>query len=64
MCLLQAGGEPRAVGVEFTRSAQGPRFCARARREVVLRCVFYYPSAIPKAILITAIVRELYIHLN
>jgi choline dehydrogenase len=29
-------GDLRAVGVEFANSAEGPRYRARARREVVL----------------------------
>ena len=37
----EAGVEPRAVGVEFSSSPHGPRFRARARKEVILS---YVPS--------------------
>lgn len=29
-------GETRAVGVEFANAQDGPRYCARARKEVVV----------------------------
>jgi len=32
----KSGSEPRAVGVEFTSSHDGPRFEARASKEVIL----------------------------
>jgi choline dehydrogenase len=32
----RTGGQPRAVGVEFTSSRDGPRFIARAEKEVIL----------------------------
>jgi choline dehydrogenase len=32
----KSGDQPRAVGVEFTPSREGPRFKVRARKEVVL----------------------------
>ena len=32
----KSGDKPRAVGVEFTSSRDGPRFEARARKEVIL----------------------------
>lgn len=32
----KSGDEPRAVGVEFTSSRDGPIFKARARKEVIL----------------------------
>ena len=32
----ETGGQPRAVGVEFTPSRDGPRFTARAEKEVIL----------------------------
>lgn len=32
----KTGNQPRAVGVEFTSSRDGPRFRAGARKEVIL----------------------------
>jgi choline dehydrogenase len=36
------GSEPRATGVEFARAPNGPRYRARARKEVVLSYAFAY----------------------
>jgi choline dehydrogenase len=35
----KAGEVTRAVGVEFANTQDGPRFQARARKEVILSCV-------------------------
>ena len=32
----QTAAEPRATGVEFAYSKEGPRFCAHAKKEVIL----------------------------
>lgn len=37
----KSGDQPRAVGVEFTTSRDGPIFKARAEKEVILWWVFY-----------------------
>ncbi|KAG6831529.1 hypothetical protein H0H93_013736, partial [Arthromyces matolae] len=40
-----AEGGPRAIGVEFSKTQEGPRYRAHARKEVILRMTFKWPSA-------------------
>lgn len=42
----KTGNQPRAVGVEFTSSRDGPRFTAGARKEVVLWWVSPPPPSV------------------
>ncbi|KAG6846982.1 hypothetical protein H0H93_010759, partial [Arthromyces matolae] len=40
-----AEGGPRAIGVEFSKTQDGPRYRAHPRKEVILRMTFKWPSA-------------------